>query len=244
MAGRRLDTWRHYPHVGFPRVSFRHAGHLCLAAVLHSPEITLKQTPQATGEAVGALLPRPDTSASWEFQTRSWEVSKVSRTVERAGFSARVRLITCSGRPHKQPSPGRRSRAWRHANAATLRKRGSGRATRRRMNMHAWLCHGFAQTLRCGFRLRFHNRRRKTQHKILQCVLEPLLQQPQSQNPLCCFCRHCVGVLHAAVSLIRCATNREWACRSLGFSACTHCVGRPAVPGTTWTGRLRRSSSC
>lgn len=93
MAGRRLDTWRHYPHVGFPRVSFRHAGHLCLAAVLHSPEITLKQTPQAPGEAVGALLPRPDTSASWEFQTRSWEVSKISRTVERAGFSARIRLI-------------------------------------------------------------------------------------------------------------------------------------------------------
>ena len=33
--------------------------------------------PLKPGEAVGALLPRPATSASWEFQTRSWELGGV-----------------------------------------------------------------------------------------------------------------------------------------------------------------------
>ena len=167
-------------------------------------------------------------------------MSKISRTVERAGFSARVRLITCSGRPHKQPSPGRRSRAWRHANAATLRKRGSGtgRATRRRMNMHAWLCSNVALRLSPSI----------SQSKAQDAAQNPAVRSgaiastaAKPKSIVLLLPRHCVGVLHAAVSLIRCATNREWACRSLGFSACTHCVGRPAVPGTTWTGRLRRS---
>ena len=96
-----------------------------------------------------------------------------------------------------------------------------------------WLCSNFA--LRLSPSISQSKAQDAAQNPTVRSGAIASIAAKPNKSIVLLFCRHCVGVLHAAVSLIRCATNREWACRSLGFSACTHCVGRPAVPGTTWT---------